>query len=91
MSDPEGEALEFKSALKNYQFDKIVEYCLALANEGGGKIVRLVKVVLGNLMLRSDRAESRNCGVSRGERLDMTHPASSDDKASCRALRARPR
>ncbi len=35
----EGENLEFKAAEKNYAFDKLIKYCVALANEGGGKIV----------------------------------------------------
>ncbi len=39
LSEPEGERLEFKSAQRNYPFDRLVEYCAAIANEGGGKIV----------------------------------------------------
>jgi ATP-dependent DNA helicase RecG len=39
LAQPEGERLEFKSARNNYQFDRLIEYCVALANEGGGKIV----------------------------------------------------
>ncbi|MBN2543375.1 putative DNA binding domain-containing protein [bacterium] len=35
----EGENLEFKEAKNSYSFEKLVEYCAALANEGGGKIV----------------------------------------------------
>ncbi len=35
----EGENLEFKSAQKNFSFEKLVKYCAALANEGGGKII----------------------------------------------------
>lgn len=36
---PEGARLEFKSAAGGYHFDKLVEYCVALANEGGGLII----------------------------------------------------
>jgi ATP-dependent DNA helicase RecG len=36
---PEGTQLEFKEASNNYHFDKLVDYCVALANEGGGKII----------------------------------------------------
>ena len=36
---PEGTQLEFKEASKNYHFEKLVDYCVALANEGGGKII----------------------------------------------------
>jgi ATP-dependent DNA helicase RecG len=39
LAEPEGTRLEFKEAKQNYQFDKLVEYCVALANEGGGRIV----------------------------------------------------
>ncbi len=39
LSEPEGTRLEFKSARDNYHFEKLVEYCVALANEGGGKII----------------------------------------------------
>ena len=36
---PEGRNLEFKEAKPKYDFDKLVKYCVALANEGGGKIL----------------------------------------------------
>jgi len=35
----ETEHLEFKEAKNNFHFEKLVEYCVALANEGGGNIV----------------------------------------------------
>jgi ATP-dependent DNA helicase RecG len=39
LAEPEGEHLEFKEARENYQFEKLVKYCAALANEGGGKMI----------------------------------------------------
>lgn len=39
LATPEGSHFEFKEAKTNYHFDKLVEYCVALANEGGGKII----------------------------------------------------
>jgi len=36
---PEHENLEFKAAGKQYDFDKLVKYCAALSNEGGGYFV----------------------------------------------------
>ena len=39
LDEPEGANLEFKEAKHSYHFDKLVEYCVALANEGGGKII----------------------------------------------------
>ncbi len=39
LDEPEGRRFEFKEAKQNYEFDNLVEYCVALANEGGGKII----------------------------------------------------
>ncbi len=39
LSEPEGETLEFKAARTRYGLDELTEYCVALANEGGGKII----------------------------------------------------
>lgn len=36
---PEGSRFEFKEAKQSYSFEDIVKYCVALANEGGGKII----------------------------------------------------
>ena len=35
----ETEHVEFKEAKNNFHFDKLVSYCVALANEGGGRIL----------------------------------------------------
>jgi ATP-dependent DNA helicase RecG len=35
----EAEHLEFKEAKTNFEFDRLVDYCCALANEGGGRMV----------------------------------------------------
>ncbi|MBW7904852.1 MAG: putative DNA binding domain-containing protein [Phycisphaerae bacterium] len=39
LTSHEDEHLEFKEAKSNFHFDKLVKYCAALANEGGGSIV----------------------------------------------------
>lgn len=40
ISRPENEHLEFKEAGgRNFKFDRLLEYCVALANEGGGNLV----------------------------------------------------
>lgn len=39
LAEPEGLRLEFKEAKHRYDFDKLVQYCVALANEGGGKVI----------------------------------------------------
>ncbi|MCA3240367.1 MAG: ATP-binding protein [Rubrivivax sp.] len=35
----ENEHVEFKEAKANFRFEKLVEYAVALASEGGGRIV----------------------------------------------------
>ena len=39
LAAPEGRQLEFKTASTGFHFEKLVDYCVALANEGGGRIV----------------------------------------------------
>jgi ATP-dependent DNA helicase RecG len=39
LEEPEGVRLEFKEARQRFDFEKLVNYCVALANEGGGKII----------------------------------------------------
>jgi ATP-dependent DNA helicase RecG len=39
LAAPEGTRIEFKSASGGFHFDKLAEYCVAIANEGGGQIV----------------------------------------------------
>ena len=39
MASEEDEHLEFKEAKNDYDFEKLVKYCCALANEGGGHFV----------------------------------------------------
>lgn len=34
VSSPEGARIEFKTAANSYEFDKLLRYCVALANEG---------------------------------------------------------
>jgi len=36
---PEGRGVEFKAAAGGFHFEKLVKYCVAIANEGGGIIV----------------------------------------------------
>jgi len=39
LAAPEGARFEFKAATGGFHFDSLIEYCVAIANEGGGKIV----------------------------------------------------
>jgi len=38
LDEREGEHLECKEARSNFPFDKLVKYCAAIANEGGGRV-----------------------------------------------------
>ena len=39
MDAKEDEHLEFKEAKNNFHFETLVKYCVALANEGGGRMI----------------------------------------------------
>ena len=39
LNDPESQRLEFKEAKRQYDTSKLCEYCVALANEGGGHFI----------------------------------------------------
>ncbi len=39
LNQPESRHLEFKEAANSFDTEKLFEYCVALANEGGGKII----------------------------------------------------
>ena len=39
LAAPEGAHLEFKEAKNRYDFEELVKYCVALANEGGGRMI----------------------------------------------------
>lgn len=39
LAAPEGSRIEFKSAAGGFHFEELVKYCVALANEGGGRMV----------------------------------------------------
>ena len=46
MNSKEDEHLEFKEAKKNFHFETLVKYCVALANEGGGRMILGVTDIL---------------------------------------------
>lgn len=52
LNAPEGSRFEFKQAKQNFHFEELIRYCVALANEGGGKIIfgvsdKRPRIVLG--------------------------------------------
>lgn len=78
----EDEHLEFKEAKHNFHFERLVKYCAALANEGGGKIILGVtdrpprRVVGSQALLDLERAKA---GIVerlrlRVEAVELQHP-----------------
>ena len=58
MNAKEDEHLEFKEAKTKYDFEKLVKYCVALANEGGGRMIlgvtdKLPRTVVGSQAYRN--------------------------------------
>src|SRR5437660_133874 len=39
LANPENEHLEFKEAKENFHFGSLIKYSVALANEGGGRLI----------------------------------------------------
>ena len=50
----ENEHLEFKEARSRYEFDDLVRYCVALANERGGHLILGVTDALPRRVVGSD-------------------------------------
>ncbi len=65
MKNPEGENLEFKAARHDWNSAKLNRYCVALCNEGGGKLILGVnddnprKVVGSNAFLNLNNTKSK--------------------------------
>lgn len=59
--ESESEHLEFKEAKNDYDFDKLTDYCCALANEGGGSIILGV----------TDKKPRRIVGTASFQKLDQ--------------------
>lgn len=78
----EDERLEFKEAKTHFDFEKLVKYCAALANEGGGRVVlgvsdRRPRSVVGTQAF--DELERTKAGLIERLRLridvdELTHP-----------------
>jgi len=75
-SPKEGAHLEFKAAESQYDTDKLFKYCVAIANEGGGKFILGVTDVLPRMVVGtgafSDRAETqKKILIKLGFRVDV--------------------
>lgn len=58
MGSRESIHLEFKEAKNNYDRDKLTQYCCALANEGGGRMIlgvtdKIPRIIVGSQACRN--------------------------------------
>ncbi len=72
LSRREDEHLEFKEAKKHFDFEKLVKYCAALSNEGGGRIILGV----------TDQRPRRVVGSQAFEELERTKASCRQDESS---------
>jgi ATP-dependent DNA helicase RecG len=78
----EDEHIELKEAKRSYSFDKLVRYCAALANEGGGTIVlgispKLPRRVVGSLAFKDLAKLAKDLYTKLGLRIramEVHHP-----------------
>lgn len=78
----EDEHLEFKQAKNNFHFETLVKYCVALANEGGGKMIlgvtdKVPRIVVGSQVFQD--LERTKAGLIERLRLrvdveELRHP-----------------
>jgi len=72
----EDEHLEFKEAKHNFHFERLIKYCVALANEGGGKIILGVTDQPPRRVVGSHQRTAHVCG------FDFAGSASGSRQAS---------
>ncbi len=82
MQAREGEHFEFKEAKQRYDFEELVKYCVALANEGGGRMIlgvtdKLPRRVVGTQAFQN--IEETKAGLTERIRLridteEINHP-----------------
>lgn len=96
MTEPEGEHLEFKEAKSNFHFERLVRYCAALANEGGGVIIlgvtdRRPRRVVGSRAFATDLERTKAGLVERLRlRIAATELAHADGRVVIFEVPSRP-
>jgi len=95
LTDPEGECLEFKEAKTQFDSEKLTRYCVALANEGGGRIIlgvsdKLPRHVVGTKAFRDLAALKRDQSQRVRLRIDATELAHGDGRVLVITVSSRP-
>ncbi len=92
----EDERLEFKEAKASYDTGKLMRYCVALGNEGGGKLVlgvsdRLPRQVVGTMAFQNTGAIQKQILDKVGFRVDVEEVAHPDGRILLFHVPSRPR
>ncbi|MFP4054093.1 MAG: helix-turn-helix domain-containing protein, partial [Phycisphaerae bacterium] len=91
----EGEHLEFKKAEGNFKFGRVLDYCVALANERGGILVLGVtdsppRRICGTKALRSPEKVSADITAQIGLRVVVNEISTSDGRVLVLEVPSRP-
>jgi len=95
-TESENQRLEFKEAKKQFSFDKLKEYCVALANEGGGHLVlgvtdRRPRRVVGTSAFPNVTEKAEQLFRALGFRVDIEELDHRDGRVVVFRIPARPR
>ncbi len=96
MQSEEDEHLEFKEAKKGFDFGKLVEYCFAFANKGGGKLVLgitdpMSRSIVGTQAFRNiSKTKSKLRERLRGMRVGIEEVTTSDGRVVVLSIPTRP-
>jgi ATP-dependent DNA helicase RecG len=92
----EHQALEFKEAKASYSVDKLAEYCVAIANEGGGHLLLGVadkppRPVVGSQAFLNLAAAADNLFITVGFRVEIEAVQHPDGRVVVLTIPGRPR
>ncbi len=95
-SAPESQRLEFKEARSQFDIRRLCEYCVALANEGGGHLLlgiadKRPRVVVGTLAFRNPIATAQRLFECLGFRVDVEEVAHPGGRVLVFRIPSRPR
>jgi len=95
-SPSEHQRLEFKEAKQQYDFKKLCQYCVALANEGGGFLLLGIadkppRPVIGTRACRSPVEHAQKLHEALGFRVDVNDVAHPDGRVVVFEVPTRPR
>jgi len=96
MAKEEDEHLEFKEAKRKYDFEKLVKYCVALANEGGGAFIlgvsdRRPRKIVGTQAFQDIERTKAGLIERIRMRIEVTELRTSEGRVAIVQVPARPR